>query len=101
METPCLEVQLQSLKTWVRLDWEGREVLRGSLPPLESGSLEVLSLLLDALSRFFPIPLSIVFVVDAWGASSGPVFCADRSAPDDVPDCPWCRGERRGTRVSE
>ena len=26
METPCLEVNLSSHKTWVRVDWEGKEV---------------------------------------------------------------------------
>ena len=95
METPCLEVNLSSHKTWVRVDWEGKEVLRGSLPPLESRSLDGLEALLDALSRFFPTPLSIVFVVDAWGASSAPPFCANPNALHAAQDCPEGRRERR------
>lgn len=100
MESPCLEVNLSPCTTWVRLDWEGNEILRASLPPLESGKLDVLETLLGALSRFFPTPLSIVFVADAWGASSALASCASPDAHPAAPDCPQARREHRVRRVT-
>lgn len=75
MESPCLEVNLTPQNTWLRLDWEGKEALRASLPALDLGSLEPVEALLNTLSLFFPAPLCIVFVVDAWVPTSGRPSC--------------------------
>ena len=82
MSTPLLEVTLDTHRTWLRLDWEGREVLRGSLPPLpELASLEGL---LNALTPFFPAPLCIVFVADGWGISPATVSSPGQWVANDA-----------------
>lgn len=99
METPCLEVDVTLERTWLRLDWEGREVLRASLPPLEPDTLAPLETLLSALSVFFRTPVSAVLIVDAWGNSSGLDSCHALHTRRGVPDCPQARHDARAARV--
>lgn len=86
MESPCLEVNLTPQNTWLRLDWEGNEALQASLPALDLGSLEPVEALLNTLSLFFPAPLCIVFVVDAWVPTSGRPSCLAASMLPAAPD---------------
>lgn len=100
METPCLQVTLTPDKTWLSLEWEGNESFRGALPPLEVGTLGPVEALLNALSLFFPTPMSIVFIVDAWGASSAPLSSRPSDGFHAAPECRQSRHDRIAGRVA-
>lgn len=99
MERPCVEVDLMLDRTFLRLDWEGREVLRAALPPLLPETLVPLEALLSALSVFFRMPVSAVLIVDAWGGSPGPDSSSVINVHRAVPDCPQARHDARAARV--